>query len=121
MAQSMLRDVSVRVRPIVALCAGKDCRRRCETAEIEADLRGECTVIGVNCVGICSGPVVVAHGADDRPLVFSKVRSKKERRALLRLIVDGERPASSLAKREVRGGKRKSTIRKVDRRLRRSA
>jgi len=109
-----------RERPVVAMCAGKDCRSRCEFATMRRALDNDCHIVDVKCVGICAGPVVVAR-THDRPLVFAKLRTKKERRALLRFIIDDTRPSSALSKREVGGSKRKATLRRVEQTLGRSA
>lgn len=105
-------------RPVVALCAGKDCKKRCEFAKMYDALDARCDVVELKCVGICSGPVVVAHAASDAPIVFSKVRTKQQRKQLLRIVVDGGSPSNELAKRVVTNGKRTATLRRVRRALR---
>lgn len=102
-------------RPIVALCAGKDCKKRCEFAKMYGALAKQCDIVELKCVGICSGPVVVAHAASDQPRVFARMKTKKDRRDLLRVAVDGKKPSAQLAKREVKNAKKATTIRKVRR------
>jgi predicted metal-binding protein len=101
-------------RPIVALCAGKDCRKRCEFAKVRDTLSKKCDVVDLTCVGICSGPVVVAHADSDEPRVFAKLRTKEHRKALLR-VVGGHEPDARLVKLEVKNAKKKATLRKVRR------
>lgn len=102
-------------RPVVALCAGKDCKKRCEFAKMHHALAKQCDVVELKCVGICSGPVVVAHADSDEPRVFAKMTTKKDRRDLLRVAVDGKNPSAQLTKREVKNGKKATTIRKLRR------
>lgn len=103
--------------PVVAVCAGKDCRKRCEYTRIRADLEPRCDLIELTCVGICSGPVVVANADSAAPLVLAKLRSKKHRRDLLRLVDGGGRVSKELAKRRVGKSKRKATLKRVRRAL----
>ena len=70
-------------RPVVALCAGKDCARRCESAKMRATLEVECVIIDIACVGLCNGPVVVIDADAGRPAVYTKLRSKRQRRLVL--------------------------------------
>ncbi|BAN04455.1 hypothetical protein [Ilumatobacter coccineus] len=102
-------------RPRVALCAGKDCKKRCEFAKMHDALSERCDVVELKCVGICSGSVVVANVDSDDPRVFAKLKSKRDRQELLRIVVDGKKPSSQFVKREVTNGKKKSTLRKVRR------
>lgn len=107
------RVTAVAEPPVVAICAGKDCRTRCEYPRVRADLEPRCQVVDVACVGICSGPVVVANATSDDPLVLAKLRSKKHRRDLLRLVDGSGSVSKDLAKRAVGKGKRKSTLKRV--------
>lgn len=100
--------------PRVALCAGKDCKKRCEFAKMRDALSAQCDVVELKCVGICSGSVVVTDIDSDDPRVFAKLKTKQHRRELLR-VVDGKKPSSQLVEREVTNGKKKSTLRKVRR------
>lgn len=99
--------------PAVALCTGKDCRRRSEFRKVRDALAEHCTILELKCVGICSGPVVVAHPASDTPLVVSKLRSKKQRQQLLRVITEDSAPPAELAQRIVGKAKRTATLRAV--------
>lgn len=103
--------------PVVAICAGKDCRKRCEYARLRADLEPRCDIVEVACVGICSGPVVVANADSTDPLVLARLRSKKHRRDLLRLVDGGGRVSKELAKRTVGKNKRRATLKRVRRAL----
>jgi hypothetical protein len=100
-------------RPVVALCAGKDCRKRREYAKIRDVLGDRCTVVDVECLGICSGPVVVARPTSEAPLVLSKLRSKKLRKQLLRVVEDGRPTPPELARHGVSAGERRKAIRRV--------
>ena len=109
------RTVAITSSPVV-LCAGKDCRQRDEYAPLrEALLDSGDDVVQMECAGICSGPVVVLGVAAKRPVVFSKLRTDKQRRHLLRVIIDGGQPSPTLSKRVVSGSKRKQAV-KVARR-----
>lgn len=99
--------------PSAALCTGKDCRKRPEYSKVREALAEHCTILELKCVGICSGPVVVAHPMSDTPLVVAKLRSKKQRRQLLRVIEEGGAPPPELAQRIVGKAKRKATLRAV--------
>jgi hypothetical protein len=102
---------------VVALCAGKDCRKRGEYAKIRNALEDRCTVVDVTCVGVCSGPVVVANPMSQAPLVLSKLRSKKVRKQLVRVVESGRAAPAELARREVSKSKRKQVLRRVRRDL----
>ncbi|MFT6765077.1 MAG: hypothetical protein ACJAXA_003758, partial [Candidatus Aldehydirespiratoraceae bacterium] len=39
-------------RPTVGLCAGKDCRKRCEFVQMRDALAKKCEVVELKCVGI---------------------------------------------------------------------
>lgn len=98
-------------RPLVALCSGKDCRKRPEHAEVRHALAEQCTLLEVKCLGVCKGPVVVLRPTSKTPLVLSKVRSKKQRRQLLRVAPGGIAPPPELARRRVGKSKRKQALR----------
>lgn len=100
------------------MCAGKDCRKRCEFAKIRAELDAACDVVEFRCVGICNGPVVVTGADSDEPKVYSKLRSKSQRRQLLEVVVEGRKPSKALRERSVSGSKRRTTLRKLERVLR---
>ena len=119
--RSGLRVESDDVRATVAMCAGKDCRARCEYSKMRRALERHCDVVELACVGICKGPVVVAHPHSEAPLVFSKLRSKQQRKQVVRVALHGGTPSRELAARAVRGSKRKATIRRVRRALDRAS
>ncbi len=76
----------------VALCGSKDCRTRAEHADLaEALTTGSvpCHLIDSRCLDVCSGPVVVVAYGSDRPRVFRKVRTGKQRRDLAALVSGG--------------------------------
>ncbi len=76
----------------VALCGSKDCRTRAEHAALaEALTTGPvpCRLIDSRCLDVCSGPVVVVGFGTDRPRVFRKVRSGKQRRDVSALAAGG--------------------------------
>ena len=99
----------------VALCAGKDCRKRKEFGTLRNDLDGRCDVVELTCVGICSGPVVVVAPASKQPLVFAKLRTKQDRRAVVELALRGGKPAKRLRSRAVSKSTRTATVRRVRR------
>lgn len=111
------RTIPVNVRPVVAMCAGKDCRKRCEFAKMHDELAERCDVVDLGCVGICNGPVVVVDPAAEQPLVLSKLRKKQHGRLVSELATSGSRPGGGLRSHVVTGSKRKSTLKKVRRRL----
>jgi (2Fe-2S) ferredoxin len=102
-------------RPTIALCAGKDCRKRCEFSKIRVALDPHCDIVEVKCVGICNGPVVVVRPASKAPIVYARVRTKKQRQQLLRVVVDNSTPPSELAKLGVDKQKQQVTLRQVRR------
>jgi hypothetical protein len=104
-------------RPIVAMCAGKDCRKRDEFAKVHHELSERCDIVDLRCVGICSGPVVVVRPTSDQPLVFSKLRKKQQRRELVAVAVSNGKPSAVLRSRSVSGSKRQATLKQVRRRL----
>ncbi len=67
--------------PSVAMCAGEDCRKRCELVKLRAALDAECEVIELKCVGNCRGPVIVAPPASKCPLDSARVRTKQQPRS----------------------------------------
>ena len=102
-------------RPIVAMCAGKDCRKRCEFAAVHDELVEQCDIVDIRCVGICSGPVVVVHPTADQPLVFSKLRKKRQRRELVAVAVTDAEPSRELRAQSGSGSKHKATLKQVRR------
>lgn len=100
------------------MCSGKDCKKRCEFAKMYDALDEQCDVVELKCVGICSGPVVVANATSKAPIVLSKLRTKQQRQQLLQVVIDGGAPTKDLAKRVVTNGKRKATLRRLNQALR---
>lgn len=88
-------------RPTVALCAGKDCRKRCEFAKIRDALDAQCDVVELRCVGLCNGPVVVIDPACDKPVVYSKLRSKRQRKLVIAAAAGDTRARRDLSGRRV--------------------
>ena len=88
-------------RPIVGVCAGKNCGERCETVKVRKALGRGCVVVDLKCVGVCSGPVVVVDPACSKPAVYSKLRTKKQRSLLIDLISGDGRACKELADRRV--------------------
>lgn len=77
---------------VVAVCGSKDCRARPEHDELTVALGGTDVpwqLIDSRCLDICKGPVVVVGRSDRRPLVFRKVRGRKQRRDLVALLEGG--------------------------------
>ena len=101
-------------RPSVAVCTGKDCRRRGEHGAVVTSLAEVADVVPVRCLGICAGPVVVVR-PDDGPVVLSKVRTSKQRRQLVRTVAHDRALKPTLAAREVTGMKRLKALRRLAR------
>lgn len=108
-------------RPLVAMCAGKDCRARKEFPAVRKELAACGDLLQVDCLGLCAGPVVVVAPAADQPVVISKVRSKQQRRDLVRLVADDGRLTKSLRNRRVDGSKRAKTVKRLRKSLPTSA
>lgn len=103
--------------PRVGLCVGKDCRKRSELTPLYEALQPACHVTYLPCIGVCKGPVVVVDIDANKPRIFRRLRSKKERRDLLRLVKDGGPPSDRLRAARVKGSKRKAALRRVWRAL----
>ena len=77
-------------RPTVAVCTGKDCRKRSEYRELRAVLDdgagGGADVVETSCLDVCKGPVVIVEPMSVHPVVLAKVRSKKAHTHLRRLV-----------------------------------
>lgn len=101
----------------VALCVGKDCRRRAEFDDLHSLLTG-LPHIETKCLDVCKGPVVVVSHSDDE-IVLAMIRSRKERRDLRRSIVSGRALSERLERRTVTGSKRRTALRRLHRSLRR--
>jgi hypothetical protein len=92
---------AVAERPIVAVCAGKDCRKRGEFAKLRDALDEQCDVTELKCVGLCNGPVVVLDPQGAKPAVYSKLRSKRHRKLLLAVATGDARARRDLSNRRV--------------------
>jgi len=105
-------------RPVVAMCAGKDCRKRCEFAKMRDSLDAQCDVVELKCIGLCNGPVVVIDPERPKPAVYSRLRSKRQRSLLLSVVAGDKRAIKELAGRRVSKKKAVSSVaRQVRRRL----
>lgn len=102
----------------VALCVGKDCRRRAEFDDLHALLTGV-PHIETRCLDVCKGPVVVVCPETDDEIVLAMIRSRKERRDLRRSIVSGRPLSERLERRRVTGSKRRTALRRLQRSVRR--
>jgi hypothetical protein len=108
-------------QPLVAMCAGKDCRTRCEYGKVRAELDRHCELIDLKCVDICAGPVVVVRPTSDSPVVLSKLRSKQHRKHLLGMLSSDGAISKDLRGLAVGKKKREATLRRVRRALERRA
>lgn len=105
-------------RPVVAMCAGKDCRKRCEFPKMRDSLDKQCDVVDLKCIGLCNGPVVVVDPAGAKPLVYSRLRSKRQRSLLLSVVAGDKRAIKELAGRRVSKKKAAALVsRQLKRRL----
>lgn len=93
----------------MALCGGKDCRRRDEFGDLRDALRAVAAVATVRCLDVCDGPVVVVGPRSPEPAVFEKLRSPKERRDLT-AHVTGAAPTDRLERRRVTGKARRTAL-----------
>ena len=101
----------------VGLCAGKDCRRSHEFAEIQGAL-SRCQVVGTRCLDICDGPVVILEPLSNDAIVLSKLRSAKDVRDVQRHVDGDIKLSDRLRKRRVLGSKRRSALRRAARTFR---
>ncbi len=99
-------------RPAVALCSGKDCRKRCEYAPLRRDLRAVATVLPVKCLDLCDSPVVVVAPGRKEAVVFDKIRTEVQRRDLIESL-GGSKLSKELAKRLVTGRRRAKVLGKL--------
>ncbi len=102
----------------VALCIGKDCRKRAEFDELHAMLTG-LPHIETRCLDVCNGPVVVVCPESTEEIVLARVRSRKQRRDLRRVILRGDALTERLGRRAVTGSKRRAALRRLHRSARR--
>ena len=103
-------------RPVVALCAGKDCRKRCEFVEMREALGADCDVVELACVGLCNGPVAVLDLGSSKPVVYSKLRSKRQRRLVVAAATGSTRARKDLSGRRVT---KKKVVTRVSRQTKR--
>ena len=99
-------------RAAPAVCTGKDCRRSAGFEELQASLSGV-AYVETKCLDVCKGPVVVVDPASPDAVVLAKVRSPKQRRALLLLVARGGDPPDRLARRAVTGSTRRRALRRL--------
>lgn len=112
----MAKEASDTLTPAqVAICGGKDCRKRSECVQLQASLRAACEVRVVSCLGICKGPVAVVQTPAAAPIVLRKLRKPKLLRDLLKLLLHGDPMSKRLRGRRVRGRKRRTAIAKATR------
>jgi hypothetical protein len=106
----------------VAVCIGKHCSHRPESAQLVSMLSVICDPVEVRCLGICDGPVVAVTFGDspDDVLVLRTIRKPKHRHAVERLIIEGKRP-KTLKKRIVTGKKRRKSLARLHSNLDRAA
>lgn len=98
-------------RPVVAVCASKDCardRRDDHRALLDA-LGGEVDIVRTSCLKVCHGPVVVVDPLGARPVAVEKVRKRKRRDGVLALARGGDVPAA-LKGRVVTGKARRKAV-----------
>ncbi|MEP1122332.1 MAG: hypothetical protein ABJH68_00395 [Ilumatobacter sp.] len=103
-------------RPVIAMCMGKDCAKRRESAKMRNALETECDVVDLKCVGLCDGPVVAIDPGARRPVVYSKLRSKRQRRLVIAAALGERRARRDLAERSV---DRSKAVTRVSRQTRR--
>ncbi len=99
-------------RPTVALCSGKDCRKRCEYAPLRHDLKTVAHVKPVKCLDICDSPVVVLSPRGKDAVILDKIRTESQRHDLLKAI-GGSHLSKALAKHVVTGGRRTKVLHKL--------
>lgn len=93
----------------MVLCSGKHCRRHEGYTELRRDVSEVADVVAVRCVDLCDSPVaVVAPGSPDA-VVFSEVRTAKQRRDLVAFVA-GDRLSERLAARQVTGKPRRRVL-----------
>ena len=107
---------AVAERPVVAVCAGKDCRKRCEFEKLREALDQRCDVVELRCVGLCNGPVVVLEPAGPEPAVYSKLRSKRHRKLVFAAASGDATALRDLSERRVA---RKKVVSRVARQAKR--
>jgi hypothetical protein len=103
--------------PCAFVCEGKDCRRDTAFSSLcEALESAQIRVETVKCLGVCSGPVLVAP-VRGKPRVFHKIRGHQRRvRIIDALLSDDHRSVKALTPKK---SKRSKAVRTVEKRLRR--
>lgn len=96
-------------RPCVALCSGKDCRRHDGYIDLRDAVRQVARVVPVRCLDLCDAPVVVVEPCSERPTVYSKVRTAKQRRRLVEHLRGGQ----PMKRRRVTGKPRRKALRRL--------
>lgn len=115
------RSVEAAARPCttatVALCVGKDCRKRNEHRLLRRDLRRNGTdIVDVACIGVCAGPIVALDPYSATPTVLQKLRSKRARRDIVATSTTG-RLSKELKERRISGKRYARAIQRLRRRL----
>lgn len=101
----------MRCRPQVALCSGKDCRKRDEYRLLRDTVAAVAEVRTTKCLDVCDSPVVVIRRPGVEPVVIDKVRTADERDAVV-AVIRGTDPSGVLGRRVVRGKARRRAIAK---------
>ncbi len=102
----------------VAVCIGKDCRRRAEFDDLRSELMGV-PHVETKCLDVCKGPVVVVCPASGDEVVLAMIRSAKQQRDLRRTVVGGRALSARLERRVVTGTKRRTALRRLHHSIRR--
>ncbi len=77
----------------------------------------ECDVLELKCIGLCNGPVVVVvHPGPNSPVVYSKLRTKRQRSLIVGLATGDVGARKQLSGRKV---DKKKAVASVERQLKR--
>ncbi|MEP4653184.1 MAG: hypothetical protein ABJ314_23640, partial [Ilumatobacter sp.] len=87
-----------------------------ESAKKRNALETECDVVDLKCDGLCDGPAVAIDPGARRPVVYSKLRSKRQRRLVIAAALGERRARRDLAERSV---DRSKAVTRVSRQTRR--
>ena len=97
--------------PVVAICFGKDCRKRKkDIAKLRNELEGHAQIKLASCLKVCKKAPIIVVNRGDGELCLDKIRGKEIRKALIEYI-EGKPPQVILKKR-CRKQKRKNVIKK---------
>ncbi|HWL45725.1 MAG TPA: hypothetical protein VNQ73_22475 [Ilumatobacter sp.] len=99
-------------RPCVALCSGKDCRKRAEYRDLRTAVAEVASVEPVRCLDLCDSPVAVVRPGTPDAVVFDKLRTSKQHRDLAAFVA-GAAPSARLAERQVTGKSRRKVLAKL--------